>query len=38
MWDMIGIAMLSGIVALVVFELVQEVRGSARGLHDRYHS
>lgn len=37
MWDLIGMAMLGGMVALVFFELVQEVRGSSGGLHDRYH-
>jgi hypothetical protein len=37
MWDMIGMAMLGGMVALVFYELVQEVRGMKSGLHDRYH-
>jgi hypothetical protein len=37
MWDLIGMAMLGGMVALVVYELVQEVRGAQGGLHDRYH-
>jgi hypothetical protein len=37
MWDLIGNAMLVGMVPLVLYELVQEVRGMKGGLHDRYH-
>lgn len=29
--------MLVGMVALIFYELVQEVRGSNEALHDRYH-
>lgn len=31
------IAMLGGMVGLVLYELVQEVRGGHNQLHDRYH-
>jgi len=31
------IAILAGMVGLVVYELVQEVRGGSHRLHDRYH-
>jgi hypothetical protein len=31
------IALLGGMAGLVVYELVQEVRGGANQLHDRYH-
>lgn len=37
MFDWVALAMLSGLVALVVYELVQEVRGSSGALHDHYH-
>jgi hypothetical protein len=36
-WDWVAIGMLGGMVALVFYELIQEVRGSSDGLHDRYH-
>jgi hypothetical protein len=29
--------MLGGMVALIFYELLQEVRGRTEGLHDRYH-
>jgi hypothetical protein len=31
------IAILGGMVGLVLYELVEEVRGGAHQLHDRYH-
>jgi hypothetical protein len=37
MFDLIAVGMLGGMVALIFFELIQEVRGSAGGLHDHYH-
>jgi hypothetical protein len=37
MFDLIGLGMLGATVALVLYELVQEVRGSSGDLHDRYH-
>ena len=37
MWSMFVIAMLGGMVGLVLFELVEEVRGGSDRLHDRYH-
>jgi hypothetical protein len=36
-WDWIGIGMLCGMVGLIFYELVQEVRGSSEALHDHYH-
>ena len=37
MWSMFVIALLGGMVVLVLFELVEEVRGGSDQLHDRYH-
>lgn len=37
MLDMMVMGILGGLVALVAFEIYQEVRGSARQLEDRYH-
>jgi hypothetical protein len=37
LWDWVAIAMLGGMVALVFYELIDEIRGSAQGLHDHYH-
>jgi hypothetical protein len=37
MLNMFVIAILSGMAGLVVYELIQEVRGSSQQLHDRYH-
>jgi hypothetical protein len=36
-WDWVGMGMLGGMVALIFWELIQEVRGSNEALHDRYH-
>ena len=37
MLDLMVIGILSGLAALVAFEIYQEVRGSSSDLHDRYH-
>jgi len=37
MLSMLVIAILGGMVALIFYELVQEVRGGSGDLHDRYH-
>lgn len=37
MLSMFVIAILSGMVGLVIYELVEEVRGGQHELHDRYH-
>jgi hypothetical protein len=37
MLNMLVVVMLAGMVGLVVYELVQEVRGGSSDLHDRYH-
>ncbi len=37
MLDLMVIGILSGLAALVAFEIYQEVRGSSDSLHDRYH-
>ncbi len=37
MLSMLVIAMLGGLVGLVLYELVEEVRGGAHRLEDRYH-
>ncbi len=35
--SMFVIAILGGMVGLVLFELIEEVRGGTHQLHDRYH-
>lgn len=37
MLDLMVVGILSGLAALVAFEIYQEVRGSSNDLHDRYH-
>ena len=37
MLSMFVIAILGGMVGLVLYELVEEVRGGKHDLHDRYH-
>jgi len=37
MLDLMVMGILSGLAALVAFEIYQEVRGSSSELHDRYH-
>jgi hypothetical protein len=37
MLSMFVIAILGGMVGLVLYELIEEVRGGAHQLHDRYH-
>ena len=37
MFSMLVVAIFGGMVGLVLYELVQEVRGGSRDLHDRYH-
>jgi hypothetical protein len=37
MLNMLVIAILGGMVGLVIYELVEEVRGGSDDLHDRYH-
>ncbi len=37
MLSMLVIAILGGMVGLVLYELVDEVRGGSHELHDRYH-
>jgi len=36
-FDLMVMGILSGLAGLVAFEIYQEVRGSSRSLHDRYH-
>jgi len=35
--DLLVMAILSGLAGLVLFEIVEEVRGSSKSLQDRYH-
>lgn len=37
MLSMLVIGILGGMAALVIYELVAEVRGGSHELHDRYH-
>jgi hypothetical protein len=37
MLSVFGIAMMGGMVGLVLYELIQEVRGGSDQLQDRYH-
>lgn len=37
MLDLMVMGILSGLAALVAFEIYQEVRGNSSDLHDRYH-
>jgi len=37
MLSMFVIAILGGMVGLVLYELIEEVRGGTHQLHDRYH-
>lgn len=37
MFDVIGVAMLGGMVAMIFYELYQDVRERHEGLHDHYH-
>ena len=37
MLNMLVIAILGGMVGLILYELVDEVRGGSHELHDRYH-
>jgi hypothetical protein len=37
MLNIIVIAILSGMAGLIVYEVVDEVRGGSKRLHDRYH-
>ncbi len=37
MWNVFVFAILSGMVGLIAYEIFQEVGGSSRELHDRYH-
>jgi hypothetical protein len=37
MFDVIGVAMLGGMAAMIVVELIQHIRDRSAGLHDRYH-
>jgi hypothetical protein len=37
MLNMLVLAILGGMVGLVLYELVDEVRGGSHELHDRYH-
>jgi len=37
MLDLMVMGILSGLAALVAFEIYQEIRGSSDSLHDRYH-
>ncbi len=38
MFSLLAIGILYGIVALVAYELIDEIRGSKHKLVDRYHS
>jgi hypothetical protein len=37
MFDVVGVAMLGGMVAMVFYELYQDVQERRHGLHDHYH-
>jgi hypothetical protein len=37
MFSLLALGMLGGMVGLVIYELIQEVRGGANDLHDHYH-
>lgn len=37
MLNILVVAILGGMAGLVVYELIQEVRGGSNELHDRYH-
>jgi hypothetical protein len=37
MLDIIVMAILGGMAALIAYEIVDEVRGGSSKLHDRYH-
>jgi hypothetical protein len=37
MWNIFVFAILSGMVGLIAYEIIQEVGGSSGALHDRYH-
>jgi hypothetical protein len=37
MFDVVGVAMLGGMVAMVFYELYQDVVERRHGLHDHYH-
>jgi hypothetical protein len=37
MFDIIAMAILGGMAALVAYEIFSEVRGGSGKLHDRYH-
>lgn len=37
MLNILVVAILSGMAGLVIYEIVQEVRGGSGRLHDRYH-
>jgi uncharacterized membrane protein YuzA (DUF378 family) len=37
MLHMLVMAIFGGMVGLVVYELIEEVRGGSTDLHDRYH-
>ena len=36
-FDLMVMGILSGLAGLVLFEIVEEVRGSSKSLQDRYH-
>jgi len=37
MWNIFVFAILSGMVGLIAYEIIQEVGGSSGALHDHYH-
>jgi len=37
MLNVLGFALMTGMVGLIAYEIFQEVRGSSGALHDRYH-
>ena len=37
MFDLLTIAMFGGMIALVIYEIISETRGSRQKLTDRYH-
>lgn len=37
MFNLLALAILSGMVGLIAYEIIQEVGGSAGALHDHYH-
>ena len=37
MWNMFVFAILSGMVGLIAYEIIQEIGGSSEALHDHYH-